>query len=77
MLTEAYAAVERHQLLDYEPHPYRTRDGGKSWTEITNGLPRGAYVQTIKEDPKRRGLLFTGTERAVLFRSTMAITGSR
>jgi photosystem II stability/assembly factor-like uncharacterized protein len=64
-VNEAYAAVERHQLLDYEPHLYRTRDGGKSWTEITNGLPRGVYVQTIKEDPKRRGLLFTGTERAV------------
>ena len=62
---EAYAAVERHQLEDYEPHLYRTRDGGKSWTEITNGLPRGVYVQTIKEDPHRRGLLFTGTERAV------------
>src|SRR6185295_8017223 len=44
---------------------YRTRDGGKSWTEITNGLPRGVYVQTIKEDSHRRGLLFTGTERAV------------
>ena len=64
-VNEAYAAVERHQLLDYEPHLYRTRDGGKSWAEITNGLPRGVYVQTIKEDPKRRGLLFTGTERAV------------
>jgi photosystem II stability/assembly factor-like uncharacterized protein len=64
-VNEAYAAVERHQLEDYEPHIYRTRDGGKSWTEITNGLPRGVYVQTIKEDPQRRGLLFTGTERAV------------
>jgi photosystem II stability/assembly factor-like uncharacterized protein len=64
-VNEAYAAVERHQLEDYEPHIYRTRDGGKSWTEITSGLPRGVYVQTIKEDPQRRGLLFTGTERAV------------
>jgi photosystem II stability/assembly factor-like uncharacterized protein len=62
---EAYAAVERHQLEDYEPHIFRTRDGGKSWTEITSGLPRSIYVQTIKEDPNRRGLLFTGTERAV------------
>jgi photosystem II stability/assembly factor-like uncharacterized protein len=64
-LNEAYAAVERHQLEDYEPHIYRTRDGGKSWAEITNGLPRGTYVQTIKEDSQRRGLLFAGTERAV------------
>jgi len=64
-VNEAYAAVERHQLADYEPHIYRTLDSGKTWTEITKGLPAGVYVQTVKEDPIRRGLLFTGTERAV------------
>ncbi len=64
-VNEAYAAVERHQLADYEPHLYRTLDSGKTWTEITKGLPAGVYVQTVKEDPNRRGLLFTGTERAV------------
>ena len=64
-VNEAYAAVERHQLEDYEPHIYRTRDAGKTWTEITNGLPEGSYVQTVKEDPERRGLLYAGTERAV------------
>ena len=62
---EAYAGVERHQLEDYEPHIYRTRDAGKTWTEITRGLPAGVYVQTVKEDPERRGLLFAGTERSV------------
>jgi photosystem II stability/assembly factor-like uncharacterized protein len=62
---EAYVAVERHQLADYEPHIYRTLDSGKTWTEITKGLPVGVYVQTVKEDPQRRGLLFTGTERTV------------
>jgi len=64
-VNEAYAAVERHQLSDYEPHIYRTLDSGKTWTEITRGLPGGVYVQTVKEDPHRRGLLFTGTERSV------------
>src|SRR6185369_10520329 len=64
-VNEAFAAVERHQLADYEPHIYRTHDSGKTWTEITKGLPAGVYVQTVKEDPNRRGLLFTGTERAV------------
>ena len=64
-VNEAYAAVERHQLADYEPHIYRTLDSGKTWTEITRGLPAGVYVQTVKEDPRRRGLLFTGTERTV------------
>ena len=61
----AYAAVERHQLNDYDPHIFRTRDAGQTWTEITTGLPKGIYVQTIKEDPQRRGMLFAGTERAV------------
>ncbi|HJT67430.1 MAG TPA: hypothetical protein VJ749_13300 [Pyrinomonadaceae bacterium] len=64
-VNEAFAAVERHQLGDYEPHLYRTLNAGKSWTEITRGLPAGIYVQTVKEDPDRRGLLFTGTERSV------------
>lgn len=62
---EAFVAVERHQLGDYEPHLYRTLDAGKTWTEITRGLPAGIYLQTVKEDPVERGLLFTGTERSV------------
>src|SRR6266849_6522964 len=64
-IKEAYAAVERHQLEDYSPHIYRTRDAGKTWSEITKGLPAGIYVQTVKEDAERRGMLFAGTERSV------------
>jgi len=60
----AYAAVDRHQLGDFGPHLYRTRDLGKSWQEITHGLPPAGYVHVVKEDPVRRGLLFAGTERA-------------
>jgi photosystem II stability/assembly factor-like uncharacterized protein len=59
----AYASVDRHQLQDFEPYIYRTRDAGKSWQKITRGLPAGVYVHTVKEDPGRRGLLFAGTER--------------
>lgn len=61
----AYASVDRHQLQDFDPYIYRTRDGGKSWQLITSGLPRGAYVHVVKEDPMKRGLLFAGTERGV------------
>jgi photosystem II stability/assembly factor-like uncharacterized protein len=64
-VNEAYAAVDRHRLEDYEPYIYRTRDAGKTWQRITNGLPAGVYLQTVKEDPQRRGLLFAGTELGV------------
>jgi len=59
---EAYAAVDRHRLEDNEPYIFRTRDSGKTWQQITSGLPAGVYMQTVKEDPKRKGLLFAGTE---------------
>jgi photosystem II stability/assembly factor-like uncharacterized protein len=62
---EAYAAVDRHRLTDNEPYIYRTKDAGRSWQTITRGLPAGVYVQTVKEDPKRRGLLVAGTELGV------------
>jgi photosystem II stability/assembly factor-like uncharacterized protein len=61
----AYASVDRHQLQDFEPYIYRTRDMGKTWQKITNGLPAGVYVHCVKEDPKRKGMLVCGTERGV------------
>ncbi len=61
----AYASVDRHQLQDFDPYIYRTRDKGRSWQKITSGLPAGVYVHSIKEDHARRGLLITGTERGV------------
>jgi photosystem II stability/assembly factor-like uncharacterized protein len=63
----AYASVDRHQLQDFDPYIFRTRDMGKTWQKITTGLPAGAYVHTVKEDPQRRSLLFAGTEHAVYF----------
>jgi len=59
----AYASVDRHQLQDFAPYIYRTRDQGRSWQRITAGLPDGVYVHVVKEDLLRRGLLFAGTER--------------
>ena len=61
----AYAAVNTLRLDDNRPHIYRTRDSGKTWKEIVNGIPDGQTVNVVREDPKRKGLLFAGTERAV------------
>jgi hypothetical protein len=61
----AYISVSRFRLDDLHPYIYRTHDGGKHWTLVTNGLPADAPVNAVREDPVRRGLLFAGTERTV------------
>jgi len=61
----AYAAINTLRLDDLRPHILRTHDGGKSWTEIVSGIPTGTTVNAVREDPKRKGLLFAGTEQAV------------
>lgn len=61
----AYAAINTLRLDDLRPHILRTRDGGKSWTEIVSGIPDNENVNAVREDPKRKGMLFAGTERTV------------
>jgi photosystem II stability/assembly factor-like uncharacterized protein len=61
----AYAAINSFRLDDLRAHIYRTRDFGKSWTEITNGIPPGGASNVIREDIARKGLLFAGTEGSV------------
>jgi photosystem II stability/assembly factor-like uncharacterized protein len=61
----AYAAINTLRLDDLRPHILRTRDAGKTWTEIVNGIPANENVNAVREDPERRGLLFAATERAV------------
>jgi hypothetical protein len=61
----AYAAINTLRLDDLRPHIYRTKDGGKTWTHITNGIPDGGTINVVREDPQRRGLLFAGSEQTV------------
>ncbi|MFA6954374.1 MAG: hypothetical protein WC538_00730 [Thermoanaerobaculia bacterium] len=61
----AYVAIDRHRLDDFRPHILRTHDGGKSWQPIANGIPDGSFVNAVREDSVRRGLLFAGTEKGV------------
>ncbi|HML17745.1 MAG TPA: hypothetical protein VK419_11995 [Bryobacteraceae bacterium] len=60
-----YAAINRFRLDDLHPHIYRTHDGGKTWKQTVDGIPDNEAVNTVREDPVRKGLLYAGTERAV------------
>ncbi len=61
----AYVAVDRHQLDDLAPYIYKTTDYGATWTRITTGIPDGSFVRAVREDPRKKGLLYAGTERGV------------
>jgi len=61
----AYIAVDRHQFDDLKPYIYKTSDYGKTWTKLGNGIPDTTFVRVVREDPKKRGLLYAGTETGV------------
>jgi photosystem II stability/assembly factor-like uncharacterized protein len=61
----AYAAVDRHRLEDYQPYLYRTRDFGKTWQRVNNGIPDGSFLNCVREDPHRKTLLYACTEKGV------------
>jgi photosystem II stability/assembly factor-like uncharacterized protein len=61
----AYASVDRHRLADNQAYIYRTHDGGKTWKNVADGIPEGAFVNSIKEDTKQKGLLYAATELRV------------
>jgi photosystem II stability/assembly factor-like uncharacterized protein len=61
----AYAAVDRHRLDDSHAYLYRTRDFGKSWQQASSGIPEGSFLNCVREDPLRKGLLYACTELGV------------
>jgi photosystem II stability/assembly factor-like uncharacterized protein len=61
----AYASVDRHRLDDTKPYIYRTHDGGKSWQSIVDGIPSGVFVNAVREDNMRRGMLYAATEKGM------------
>ena len=61
----AYAAANTLRLDDMNPHFWRTHDGGKTWTEINNGIAGGAVSNSIREDPRKKGLLYAATDTQV------------
>ncbi len=61
----AYIATTRYKFNDHTPALYKTTDYGKTWTNISNGIPQGAFTRVVREDQKRKDLLFAGTETSV------------
>ncbi len=61
----AYAAANTMRIDDMNPHFWRTHDGGKTWTEINNGIAPGAVTNSIREDPRKKGLLYAATDTQV------------
>jgi hypothetical protein len=61
----AYVAIDRHQFDDLKPYIYKTSDYGKTWTKLVNGIPETTFVRVVREDPKKKGLLYAGTETGI------------
>jgi photosystem II stability/assembly factor-like uncharacterized protein len=63
----AYVVVDNHRMDDMKPYLFKTTDGGKTWSSLTAKLPADVFLRAVREDPKKRGQLYLGTERGVSF----------
>ena len=61
----AYIATTRYKFNDHKPGLYKTTDYGKTWTKIDSGIPDGAFTRVVREDDKRKDLLYAGTETGI------------
>ncbi len=57
-----YVAGTKYKTGDFAPYLYKTTDYGKTWKKITNGINEEHFTRVLREDPKRKGLLYAGTE---------------
>jgi photosystem II stability/assembly factor-like uncharacterized protein len=62
-----YAAIDNHRQDDFRPRVLRTHDYGKTWAEIDTGLPATGFVDVVRVDPVKSGLLYAGTDSGVFF----------
>jgi photosystem II stability/assembly factor-like uncharacterized protein len=63
----AYLVVDNHRQDDMRPYLWRTTDYGQTWTSLTGSVANDVYLHAVREDPKKRGVLYLGTERGVMF----------
>lgn len=60
-----YITLMRYKFNDFKPYVYKTTNNGQTWTNMSNGIPNGAYARAVREDPNKKELLYAGTERGV------------
>ncbi|HET6936353.1 MAG TPA: hypothetical protein VFI72_16035, partial [Candidatus Angelobacter sp.] len=65
----AYVAVDFHEVENNKPYVFKTHDGGKTWTSISQGLPADDPARVVREDPNRKGFLVLGTDAAIFYSS--------
>ncbi len=58
----AYASLDGHKSGDLRPYVYATRDYGASWEDVASNLPEYGNVNTVRQDPRARNLLYVGSE---------------
>lgn len=63
----AYISVDLHQMGNFDPFIYKTTDYGQSWTKISETFPKNesSFIHVIKEDPKRKGMLYAGMDKGI------------
>ncbi|MDH5367445.1 MAG: glycosyl hydrolase [Cyclobacteriaceae bacterium] len=61
----AYIATTRYKFNDHTPAIYKTTNYGKSWQNISSGIPYGAFTRVVREDQDRKDLLYAGTEKGI------------
>jgi hypothetical protein len=57
-----YIAATRYKMGDYKPYLFKTKDYCKTWVQITDGIDANHFTRVLRADPKRAGLLYSGTE---------------
>ena len=70
----AYLVVDSHRMDDMRPLLWKTMDYGRTWKSLSGGLPGDVYLHAVREDPKKKGLLYLGTERGVSFSRDDGVT---
>jgi photosystem II stability/assembly factor-like uncharacterized protein len=70
----AFVVAEAHRMNDFRPYLWKTTNFGKTWQSLTEKLPNDIYLHAVREDPKKQGLLFVGTERGVAYSTDTGAT---